>query len=260
RLVYGLLLYWALTFLIHLFRTTSEKADTCHEYSLIDPATRDHTHFRSWQMTSQPTVHCTSFHTADSLYQYTDMERNSIRPKGREYHRYWGNLYKQLALQNEPLVDFLLDSMLAIGDKELLSPQQLAGLMVAFVQDIPYSYIQTETCDPDETGGKPCLDNIQFGILSPYEFLHTLQGDCDTRAVLLYVLLQKIGLKPMIVISYEYGHAMLALNLPSQGQYIMHGADKYYFWETTATGWGLGMLPPGTSNVDYWEIALVHEL
>ena len=72
-----------------------------------------------------------------------------------------------------------------------------------------------------------------------------------------YVILEHMGYDPMIVVSDEYAHAMLALNLPAQGDYIRYAGKKYYFWETTATGWGIGMLPPESNNKEYWKKALV---
>ena len=49
---------------------------------------------------------------------------------------------------------------------------------------------------------------------------------------------------------------MIALNIPTQGDYIEHRGVRYYYWETTAVGWPAGMLPPSVSNSDYWEVAL----
>ncbi len=114
-------------------------------------------------------------------------------------------------------------------------------------------------CEDFETDGQPCIGNVPLGIISPYEFIHSLYGDCDTRSVLLYVLLAEMGFDPMIVVSDEYAHAMLALNVQAQGDHIRHEGKKYYFWETTAAGWPIGMLPPDVNNINYWKIALVNE-
>jgi len=154
---------------------------------------------------------------------------------------------------------FIVDSLSFIAGQKQLSRVELAQMVVTFVQDIPYSYILDKDCATYQTNGKPCIGNIALGILSPYEFLHSLYGDCDTRAVLIYAILDELGFDPMIVVSNQYAHAMLALHLPSSGDHLRHRGKNYYFWETTAEGWLLGMLPPTTNNVNYWKIALVNE-
>lgn len=143
---------------------------------------------------------------------------------------------------------------------ENLDRSKLAELVVTFVQDIPYSYVLPGDCESYKTNGKPCVGDVTLGIYSPYEFIHTLNGDCDTRSVLIYAILQELAFDPMILISDEYAHAMIALNIPTSGDYILSGGEKYYFWETTAKGWPVGMLPPTTGNKDYWKIALHDEL
>ena len=52
---------------------------------------------------------------------------------------------------------------------------------------------------------------------------------------------------------------MLAIDIPTEGDFFEHKGRKFYFWETTATGWMPGMLPPEMSNKDYWTIILDHE-
>jgi hypothetical protein len=61
------------------------------------------------------------------------------------------------------------------------------------------------------------------------------------------------------MISNEYRHAMIAIDLPASGDHIIHKGKKFYFWETTNTGWLPGMLPPDTNNIAYWKITLDHE-
>jgi hypothetical protein len=52
---------------------------------------------------------------------------------------------------------------------------------------------------------------------------------------------------------------MLAVDVPTEGDYFEHNGRKFYFWETTAMGWLPGMLPPDMNNTDYWTIILDYE-
>ena len=86
--------------------------------------------------------------------------------------------------------------------------------------------------------------------------MYELNGDCDTRAVILYELLNRMGYETIIVVSREYGHAMIAVDLPIIGDHIEYKGRHYYFWETTAKGWKAGMLPPSYPQIPYWKVAL----
>jgi hypothetical protein len=165
-----------------------------------------------------------------------------------------------LAQQQPQDLFFLKDSLANLAKKEQLTYPDLAEMVVTFIQDIPYTLITSENCEKMERLNSPCLGQQRFGLLSPYEFIHTWKGDCDTRSVMLYALLDQLGYDVAIVSSDEYLHAMLAVNLPATGHYLQKGQKRYYFWETTATGWSPGMLPPNMKNLDYWEISLTNEL
>ncbi len=230
----------------------------CTEYSEDIPNTNVRRHQRFWGFQEQANNHCLVYDSRYEISRENEQVRLAeLRPGTSE--NFWGGIYDDLVSQTNDQLDFLADSLFLTARKLSYSRLDLARLVVSFVQDIPYSYVVPVDCDEIPREGQPCIGNIPYGIVSPYEFAHDHHGDCDTRAVLLYVLLTKLEYEPMIVVSDEYTHAMLALNVPAQGDHLNFGGRKYYFWETTATGWSIGMLPPDVNNIDYWKIALVNE-
>ena len=227
----------------------------CVEESITDSITNDRLHTRAWNMIDSYDGFCKSFFTQQQQMLISEKARKEVVVYGEDYAVYWGKLYRQLVDQDYYQIQFLADSLYDLAVEKDFGEREFASLVVSFIQDIPYSYIKPDEC-PDTN--KPCKANVRFGIFSPYEFLHTMSGDCDTRAVLLFAMFDYLGYDPMIVISDNYLHAMLALNIQSSGDYISHDQKKYYFWETTAKGWDIGILPPSYSNVDYWKVALVN--
>lgn len=263
------LIYSALSFIIGLIGSINQEDSGyfdgdeyqlagCDEYSVADTLEADIvlTHFRSWSKYSYDSMYCLSYalSTREVLPSYEF--RNSLETQGDNYENYWRNVYFELFQRDRELISFLQDSLESMAVQNSISRNDLARLIVSFVQDIPYSYVMPGPCDKDD---HPCLSDQKFGILSPVEFLYSLMGDCDTRSVLLYGMLKHFGFNPLIVISNEYRHAMIAIDLPATGDYILHKGKKFYFWETTNTGWLPGMLPPGSNNVAYWKISLDHE-
>lgn len=214
------------------------------------------THHRTWNKYAYDSIYCTSYEIPYDEDEKAWQNRQRIRPKGGSYASYWRDVYFALYETNAPSIQFIEDSLREIARQNNLSKSDLAKMTVSFVQDIPYEYILPGDCDVSDF---PCRDHEKFGILGPVEFLFSLSGDCDTRSVLLYTLLKNMGYSPLIVISKEYQHAMIALDIPSVGDYLEYRGRRFYFWETTNTGWLPGMLPPGSDNVNYWEISLDYE-
>lgn len=215
-------------------------------------------HQRSWRNSKNWEEYCTSYKIEDQYYKNSSAFRNEFTPHistHRTSHGYWGNIYKNILQFEHDRLYRLQDSLQTIGINKGLSSIDFAEMVVSFVQDIPYNYIMGASCD-EITDGTPCLESQKFGLLTPVEFLRTLKGDCDTRTTLLYKLLKHFKYEVKVVISSQYAHAMLAVNLPVTGDHLTYQGRDYYFWETTNVGWQPGMLSAEMKNINYWKIAL----
>jgi len=253
----------AIFFILNILIQTIKETDTeerCPDGFDVLNTGNDRLHTRGWNSIDQSRSFCGAYRSKGATSDRLAKKRLTMNLRGDSYLEFWSHVYASLVTDSKSDIGFLVDSLAAIGDRDKLSRLELAELIVSFVQDIPYSFVVPEDCKEIQTDGKPCAGNIPLGILSPYEFIHSLYGDCDTRAVLIYTILEELDFDPMIVVSNEYAHAMLALKAPATGDYLLHQGEKYYFWETTAKGWPLGMLPPNTGNVNYWKSVLAHEL
>jgi hypothetical protein len=145
------------------------------------------------------------------------------------------------------------------------SAPHFAEIIVTFVQDMPYCLVLPRGCDPalynDEFIWKcwqakiPCDGNQPFGINTPVEFMASLKGDCDTRALLLYVLLSHYGYDVALLVSELYAHAIIGINLPYNGAAYQSGAQRYVLWETTSFEQP-GIVPTKISNMNHWKISL----
>jgi hypothetical protein len=171
---------------------------------------------------------------------------------------FWHNLYYDLYDHDKSFLGPLQDSIISFANKNGISKADLIYSIVTMVQDIQYNYVlQDDSCSVHQDF--PCRPLESYGLVPPVGFLYTLSGDCDTRTVLLFAVLKNLGYDPIIVNSAQYGHSMLAVDIPTQGDYFIHKGRKFYFWETTSTGWAPGMLPPEMNNIDYWTIILDYE-
>jgi len=218
-------------------------------------------HHRNWVDQYSANEYNVSYTFLDANAKSSTKNRTMFEPPAGSYslyENYWGSVYQFLVNNDSTSLQQINDSLFQVQKNKKLNRNQFAEMLVSFVQDIPYSYILQEECS-FYNNDSPCVGLQEFGILSPVEFLYSLHGDCDTRTTLLYSLLTHFGYKTVVFISKEYAHAMLGVELQSTGDYIRHKGIKFYFWETTNTGWKSGEIPEGMDNKNYWKIALDYE-
>jgi hypothetical protein len=140
-------------------------------------------------------------------------------------------------------------------------------MIVSFVQDIPYALVLPENCDPNlysdnfikqylNSNNAKCDGFEKFGINTPVEFLATLNGDCDTRTLLLYTILAHYNYDITLLSSELYSHSIIGINLPLEGKSYDYANQKYILWETTAPNIKPGILPSEISNTGNWRISL----
>lgn len=170
---------------------------------------------------------------------------------------YWNSIYSQVYHEQKDYINSIITSLNNLRKDRELNRNQFARVIVSFVQDIPYTLVLAEQRCEDRTDYEgPCVSDVKYGIYTPIEFLYNLRGDCDTRTLLLYTILKQFDYNPIILTSREYAHSMLALDIQASGDFILHNGRRHYFWETTAEGWDVGVLPPSSKNKNYWKKTL----
>tara|TARA_Y100000385_G_C13054110_1_gene621178 strand:+ start:120 stop:947 length:828 start_codon:yes stop_codon:yes gene_type:complete len=188
------------------------------------------------------------------------LHKNNINPIS------WRDFYKKIIENDKLKISTIYELFDEIYRSNSLNRKDFADIIVTFVQNIPYNILTMDSCNEaylknqsikdmiDE--GIECDGNVFLGLYTPTEFISNFKGDCDTRTVFLYMVLNKYGYDTKILNSDVYGHSILGINLPSRGRYKTHLGKRYYTWETTSLNWQLGDLPPNTSRMSNWNVAL----
>ena len=209
------------------------------------------------------------FRIQQPFFNASKSKRNNIQANPYNPSEYWHKVYSSLLSNDRGKLDDICNMYKKIGTDNNLNYNDFADMVVTSIQWIPYVLVLEKSCEESKydggfvteylLSGKPCLGNIKFGIQSPVEFMSNFKGDCDTRSVLCFMILDKFGYDVAVLISEQYGHAILGINLNSGGgDYVKHRGKRYYVWETTATGFKAGNIPPGCSNLRYWKPALTN--
>ena len=149
----------------------------------------------------------------------------------------WAEVYRRIYNFSLPQMKVVLEGFNKIFRQEKFGAKDKIIFMVSFIQNISY----------ERPGG--LLD-----LFPPLGTLAYRYGDCDSKALLLYVILEKMGVDCAMLWSYNYKHAMLGIKVSARGNYLTTNGKKYYFLETTYPNWNIGNLPPEFNNTRFWFI------
>ena len=185
-----------------------------------------------------------------------------------------GEVYANMYHMDKGRLEYVYQAFDSIAKAKQLNEMQAAEMVVSCVQSIPYFLIVDGSCGANYNDAfithylrncqdDCCLGDVKFGVQSPAEFIGDLKGDCDTRALVLFDILSKMGYDVAVLTSQYYKHALIAVhfknNQLASGVSIPVKGDNYYFWETTSTGHKPGVIPGAISNINYWTTSLLHQ-
>lgn len=170
-------------------------------------------------------------------YRELGLERNYSDPE-IESRVVWAEVYRRIFLYSSPQMKTVLEGLNEIFLKEKFEARDKVYFLITFVQNIKY----------DRPGGT--LD-----LFPPIGTLAYRFGDCDSKALLLYVVLERMGIDCAMMWSYNYKHAMLGIRVNARGEYLVANGKKYYFLETTYPQWSIGEIPPEFGNTKFWYIS-----
>jgi hypothetical protein len=222
-------------------------------------------HFRSWYDYDNNLYEGTYF-VKYSAYQNAKSFKNNLQIIGNTISEYDKILFS-LKENDKDNIGGLYQLFETLKVDKKLDRVSFAKMIVSFVQDIPYALVLPENCDPSlysdifikqylNSNNAKCDGFEKFGINTPVEFLATLNGDCDTRTLLLYTILAHYNYDVVLLSSELYSHSIIGINLPLEGKSYDYNNVKYILWETTSPNIKPGILPLEISNTNNWRISL----
>ncbi|MBT7101150.1 hypothetical protein HN937_27480, partial [Candidatus Poribacteria bacterium] len=116
----------------------------------------------------------------------------------------------------------------ALADRKGWRADTLASFVLAFAQSLPY------TVDKATTGYD---EFFAYG----YETLVAGGGDCEDTTILASAML--LGMGYQVALLNPPGHLALGVGGDFGGSFVEHGGIRYFFCESTGTGWRVGEVP-----------------
>lgn len=108
-------------------------------------------------------------------------------------------------------------------------------------QDADIKYAQALLSWVQTFGYERAQSKIESDFTSLPASIKGKESDCDSRSMLVSVLLNYTGIDTAMLISREYSHAVVVTDIPAPGQtFTMENGREYLFGETTArVTWGM---------------------
>jgi hypothetical protein len=149
----------------------------------------------------------------------------------------WHEIYKRIYWQSYDKFDSILKGFNEVFRIEKMNDRDKVYFIISFIQNIEYK----------RPGG-------ELDLLPPLGTLATRYGDCDTKALLLYIILEKAGIDCVMFWSFQFKHAMLGVAINARGNYKTHSGKNYYFVETTYPDWQIGDIDPEMDDLSMWYV------
>jgi Ca2+/Na+ antiporter len=247
-------------------RETKHVSDTISDDNGNKDLLHYYQHNHNWkENTGQK--HSGKFKVRQDFYPNSKNNREQLNISTYNSSTYWHNVYGAIIRNDNGKLTEICKMFSDIGKQKNLNRNEFADMVVTSVQWIPYVLVLEKSCEESiyDGGfvsdylaqGKPCLGGIKFGIQSPVEFMSNFKGDCDTRALLCFQILDYFKYDVAVLVSETYGHSVLGISSNvGGGDYVKYKGKRYYGWETTSIGFKAGHMAPDCSNMRYWSVAL----
>lgn len=156
-----------------------------------------------------------------SMYDYF---KEMPRPPTIDYSVYVTNPL------DDPYIDRLVEDINKAAAKENYSEYQTVEFATAFVQNLPYT-VDSATSPFDEYPRYPIETLVDNG------------GDCEDTSILLASILNSMGYEVILIGFPEHCAVGVKGRDNIYGTCWEYEAEKYFYIETTGSGWAIGELP-----------------
>ncbi len=200
----------------------------------------------------------------DVIQSFNNKNKLVIEPYGINAYNY---LVSSLFKYDSPKLDLLYNKLGELKISHNLDNTHFAEVVTSLIQYLNYNLVLQGPCEArlyndafireylNDGGG--CIGNVKYGVLSPTEFLAKLKGDCDTKTLLLFTILNHFNYDVVMLGSDTYRHSVIGISGPYNGAYKRFNGKKYYIWETTQPNQRPGMISREWANMNYWDINLI---
>ncbi|MGM0770420.1 MAG: hypothetical protein ACQESU_02280 [Halobacteriota archaeon] len=164
-------------------------------------------------------------------YYKEDYELYSGRSRSRDYDQFANDPY------DDELISQITGQIKYLASKGGYGEDEIPYITTAFVQSLPY------VSDSASAGYD---EYPRF----PFETLYHGGGDCEDSSILLASLLHEMGYEVSLVLLPDHMAVGVQGDDSLSGNYYEYNGIKYFYLETTNSGWDVGVIPNEYRNTE----------
>ncbi|MBN2546243.1 MAG: hypothetical protein JXB50_10635 [Spirochaetes bacterium] len=148
-----------------------------------------------------------------------------------EYYNAWARYYRMIYKDNYNRLKDFSDSL-----REVINVSSINDLkdLISWIQG--FTFYRTNTISD---------------FTSPIELISTGKGDCDSRVIMLSIILNHLGIDSIILVSVKYRHSIIGIDINYEGKKILFNNKNYLLVELTKR-LEIGILEDNISDLNYW--------
>ena len=133
--------------------------------------------------------------------------------------------------KDDEYIDTIIAKIEEAADDAGYDKIETVNFAVSFVQSLPYA-VDSVTTSYDEYPRYPIETLVDIG------------GDCEDTSILMAAILDAMGYDLVLISPPNHMAVGILGSEGMSGTYWEHNSGKYYYLETTGSGWEIGDLPP----------------
>ncbi len=151
----------------------------------------------------------------------------------------WARFYRMIGRESGARLAALADTL--AGSLPAGDPAARARQVLAWVQGFSYE-----------------RDTAGLDFVPPLAAAFERRGDCDARAMVMGIVLERAGIDCVLMLSRELSHALLGVDVPGEGARFPYRGRQYLVAETTAAV-ALGSIAREHADASEWIGVLLGE-
>lgn len=187
------------------------------------------------------------FQFSNSNKKFEKFRALNIDLKSDKDYRYTFHkrFYSEIIGYNYSRIDSLVEFFRGRASDKGWTEEELAGHVVEFVQNIEYERPMNIVKD------RRRAEN-HYDFFTPNQLLFNRKGECESKSLLLALLLNRLEYETVILWSDRFKHVMVGLQLDSEGTTYSFENKEYIFVEATAPQ-EIGELSAKWSDIAEWR-------
>ena len=175
------------------------------------------------------------YSTAQSVIEREADIMGNYSNSPKEFYNAWRRYYKVLYRDNYKRLDPLYSALKPYFPKGKYSDYELTELLMFWIQGFKYGRTLEQKSD----------------LINPLEAAVKGIGDCDTRSLILGILLSKFNIDSLLLTSEKLKHAVVAVRCDGEGVKFKNDGIDYLFVELTSKSL-IGEIDESRAEPELW--------